>query len=114
LISPTSGVASLHIVWTDTVSFSDSSSTWTKAVLSGTNYTTGAHIVQELDFDDTSVLYHGGGFNVGLILDVPGYYDFGQTDHGVKSDATGWDTGSQDIFVTVTLDTGGSGGVDGG
>ncbi len=109
-LSPTSGTASLHLVWTDSANLDNLSSTWTSAVLSGTNLTTGTPVSIGLDFDATSDYYHGGKFEVPVALDQPGTYDFGQVDSGSDPNGNPWSLGSQDIFVTVTVASTGPGG----
>ena len=108
-LSPTSGVVPLHVDWSDSVTLSGVGSTWTSAVLVGHNYTNGTGYIEvPVDIDQEGPYVHGGSWSFGFTIYEIGLWNFGQTNHGLTSNSTPWDLGSEDIYVTVTVGTGGS------
>jgi len=107
-LSPTNGPAILQCAWTDTVTLSDPSSTWTRAVLNKYCVTTSTATYPFVTVlitatNEFSALLHGGTLTVNFNIYDPGYYDFTQVDSGLDPNYNAWSTGSQDIYVTVTL-----------
>ncbi len=100
-ISPTSGAINIYVTWTDEVTLSSSSSTWTEADLTGSDLWGGGTPVDiEVPNDPMGPYANGGGMEVENIeIDAIGWWDFHQINKGKDPNNNWWYWGSQDIEV---------------